>query len=85
MRIFGRERETLKIKKVRACRAVYQLHQEHEEIEIELHTEDGEKLTLQLPFRLAPQLVQQLTIAHEAINPPMRTGSRAADWAGMMD
>lgn len=82
MRIFGKERQSLRIKRMRACRALFMNGEGTEEIEIQLITDDGEKLDLQVPYRLAPGLIQQLTSAHEAISPPVRS-TRAADWLGM--
>lgn len=83
MRIFGRKRETLRIKKAVACRALYMDGPGTQEINITLHTEDGERLDLQLPFLAAPALIGQLTDAYEAIVPPLsRRNNQAAGWDG---
>lgn len=71
MRIFGRERQSLRIKKVRAVRAVYADGEGTEEIEIHLITEEGQRLDLQLHHRLAPDLIGDLTDAYQAIVPPL--------------
>lgn len=82
MKIFGRNRESLRIKKVRASRAVF-INQDVQEVEINLITEDGERLDLQLPSRLVPGLIQGLSIAYTAINPPLRSGDWQSSWQGM--
>lgn len=71
MKIFGKERESLRIKAARSCRALYMDGNGTEEIEIHLITDDGQRLDLQLPHRLAPALIGELTDAYEAINPPL--------------
>lgn len=83
MFIFGKKRESLRIKKVQAARAVFMDGNGTEEIEIRLRTDDGERLDLQLPYRLAPRLVQELMIAHDAISPPMRLGQWNSQQQGM--
>lgn len=82
MKIFGKRRESLRIKKIRASRAVF-VNQDVQEVEIQFVTEDGERLDLQMPSRLAPALIQELTIAYQAINPPLRSGSYESTWQGM--
>lgn len=83
MKIFGKKRESLRIKKSRACRALYADGPGTEEIEIHLITEEGERLDLQLHHRSVPELIGQLTDAYEAINPPLsRRNNPAATWAG---
>lgn len=81
MRIFGKERQSLRVKKIRACRALYVDGDGTEEIEIHFITEEGQRLDLQIPHRAAPELIGQLTDAYEAINPPLsRRNNREADW-----
>ena len=83
MRIFGRERQSLRIKKLRAVRALYADGPGTEEIHIELLTETGEKLALQFHHRSVPALIGELTDAYEAINPPLsRRTNMAAGWDG---
>lgn len=83
MFIFGKKRESLRIKKSRACRALYVDGNGTEEIEVHLITEEGHRLDLQLPHRQVPALIGQLTDAYEAINVPLhyrRNGQ--AGWDG---
>lgn len=83
MFIFGKKRESLRIKQSKACRALYMDGAGTEEINIMLVTEEGEKLDLQIPHRMAPDLIGQLTDAYEAINPPLsRRNNAAASWDG---
>ncbi len=83
MKIFGKNKESLRIKKVRACRALYADGPGTEEIEVHLITADGERLDLQLHHRSVPELIGQLTDAYEAINPPLnRRNNPAAGWSG---
>lgn len=83
MKIFGRVRDSLRIKKVKASRALYMDGPGTQEIEISLLTDDGERLDLQFPYHLAPQLIHELTSAYEAINPPISRGfNPASGWAG---
>lgn len=85
MKIFGKERQSLRIKKVKASRAVFMNDQGTQEIEVTVLTEDGEKLTLQMPPQLAHVLVREVGAAYEAINPPIHQGwgQGAAQWDGM--
>lgn len=81
--IFGKKRESLRIKKSKACRALYVDGHGTEEINILLITEEGHRLDLQIPHRMAPDLIGQLTDAYEAINPPLsRRNNQAAGWDG---
>lgn len=84
MRIFGKERQSLRIQKVKASRAVF-INQDVQEVEISLITEDGERLDLQLPSRLAPKLIQEMMLSYQAIHPPIQTGGFQATWQGMDD
>ena len=81
MKIFGRNRESLRIKKAQACRALFVDGNGTQEIEIRLRTEEGDELALQIPFLMAPALIGQLTDAYEAIVPPLsRRNNPAAQW-----
>lgn len=83
MKIFGRERETLLIKAVRAVRAKYMDGPGTEMIEIHLRTEGNYRLDLHVPQQLAPELIGQLTDAYEAINPPLHLRhNRQSSWDG---
>ncbi len=83
MKIFGKERENLRVKKIRASRAVIALHEEVVECTISMITEDDERLDLVIPDKWLPFLIQDLTMTYEAIHPPLRSGSRQATWQGM--
>ena len=84
MKIFGKDREHLRIQKIKASRAVMVMARENiVECNITMITEDGEKLDLTIPDRLLPHLIQSLTITYEAIHPPLRSGNRQALWNGM--
>lgn len=81
MKIFGRNRDSLRIKKAQATRALFMDGNGTQEIEIRLRTEEGDELALQIPFLLAPVLIGQLTDAYEAIVPPLsRRNNPAAQW-----
>lgn len=83
MKIFGRERDSLRIKKIKAARALFMDGNGTEELEVKFLTDDGQILTLQIPHRLAPALIGELTDAYEAINPPLsRRNNQAAHWDG---
>lgn len=71
MRIFGKERQSLRVKKVKAARALYALGEGYEEVEVTFVTEEGDRLTLQIPHRRVPALIGELTDAYEAINVPL--------------
>jgi hypothetical protein len=82
MMIFGKKRDSLRIKRIRASRAVF-VNQDIQEVHIEFITEDGERLTLQLASRMVPGLIGDLTDSYEAINPPLsRRSNGAAGWEG---
>lgn len=83
MKIFGRERQSLRIDKARACRALYADGPGTEEVEVHLITEEGQRLDLQFHHRSIPDLIGQLTDAYEAINPPLnRRVNPASGWSG---
>jgi hypothetical protein len=83
MRIFSKERESLRIRKARASRAIY-VDKDVQEIDLEVETEDGERLTLRMSPRVAHTIISHMQTSYEAINPPLNRGS-AAQWDGMMD
>ena len=83
MKLFGKERESLRIKEVSAARAVMVLHEEVTEVNIRVKTEEGQVLDLQFPERLLNDLLLELSDVYEAIHPPLRRGSRVAGWMGM--
>ena len=83
MKLFGKNKETLQVKRWRAVRAMFVIGDGHEEVEIQLITKDNEKLTLRVPQREVPQLIGELTDAYEAINPPLsRRRNGQAGWDG---
>ena len=83
MKIFGKERDSLKIKAVRAVRAKYAIEAGTEEVEVHLKTSEGHRLDLQFSIRDIPNLIGELTDAYEAINPPLsRRNNAAASWDG---
>lgn len=83
MKLFGKERESLRIKKIRASRAVIDHIEEKVECNVRLLTEDGELLDLIIPDSILPYFIQDLSITYEAIHPPLRSGNRQAQWNGM--
>lgn len=86
MKLFGRERETIKVKKVAAGRAVYQgVETTHTEIEIKLITTDGEKLMIQMPLQQAFHLIRDLHLSYQAAVPPLTMGNYQSQWQGMDD
>ena len=82
MRIFGRDRQSLRIKKVRAARCKYMDGPGTEEVEVRLMTDGGEILDLQVPFQLIPKLIGELTDSYESIVPPL---SRRQNWQAGWD
>lgn len=81
--IFGKKRESLRIKKAKAARALYADGPGTEEIEVRLLTENGERLDLQFHHRAIPYLIGELTDAYESINPPLsRRHNYNAGWEG---
>jgi hypothetical protein len=85
MKIFGKRRESLKVKKVRAARAVYMDGPGTEEIEITFLTEGNELLTLRMRPHLTHVLIRELASAYEAVAPPLRTNTEYAVWDGMQN
>ena len=83
LKIFGKRRESLRIGGVKASRALFENHVGNQEVHIELVTEEGDILTLQIPPHHIPKLVMELSNAYEAINPPLRRNMGPADWYGM--
>lgn len=86
MKLFGKNKETLRIKKVAATRAIYQGPDTTQtEIEIKLKTEDGEKLTLLMPLEQARFFIRDVQSAYTAAAPPLFTGTYESQWQGMDD
>jgi hypothetical protein len=82
---FFKGKEDTRVKKIKASRAVYDLHTNSEEVEITFINEDGEKLTLRLNVHQTHSLIMELTTAYDAIRPPLSRGNYAAGWMGMED
>lgn len=83
MRIFRRNTETLGIKRLRACKAIFQLEREVIEVQIDLETHDKERLQLQINPASLPDLIGELTDIYESINPPLnRRRNQNASWEG---
>jgi hypothetical protein len=83
MKLFGKNKETLRIKRVKVARALYADGPGTQEIEVRLMTEDGEILDLQFHHFLAPEFIGQMTDAYESIVPPLaRRGNAQASWDG---
>jgi hypothetical protein len=72
------------IVKIGAARALL-LEPDLNEIEITLQLRGKINLRLRLRPRLARKLIQELTIAYEAINPPLHKSYNPADTLGMYD
>lgn len=72
----------LQVKRFRMSRAIYNTP-DNQELELELETEDGEKVTLYFRSHMVPSLVSDMIDTYEAINPPLNRGSRQAGWYGM--
>lgn len=85
MRIFRKERQSLRIDRIRAARALFMDGHGTEEIEVTFRTEEGDILTLQMKPHLAHRLVNEVSIAYQAICPPIRQYDGAAQWLGMDD
>ncbi|HEV7949949.1 MAG TPA: hypothetical protein VGP24_09300 [Glaciihabitans sp.] len=86
MWLFGKNRETVKVKKIAAGRAVYQgVDTTQTEIEIKLITTDKERLTILVPLQQAMHLIRDLNISYQAAVPPLHTGRYESQWQGMDD
>lgn len=85
MWIFGKERQSLRIRKACAARAKYMDGPGTEEVEVRLLTDDGHTLDLQLKPQAVHQLINDLATAYEAICPPITRGMGYARWEGMQD
>lgn len=85
MRLFGRERESIRVKKIRGSRAVIALHEEQVECNLRLVTEDGEVLDIIVPDKELPVLIQDLVITYQAIHPPIRFGNWNSQQDGMQN
>jgi hypothetical protein len=87
MKLFGKDKDTLRVQRIRASRAIYIRpgNPEEQEIELQLITEDGERLDLRMRTGLARQLILDLSDSYEAIAPPLTRGSRNAGFLGMQD
>lgn len=86
MKLWGKNKERLKIKKIAAARSVYQgLDTTRTTVEVKMRTEDGEKLELEMELTTARQLIRDLTIAYTAAVEPLHTGQYESQWQGMDD
>lgn len=81
---FFKGKESTRVKKIGASRAIY-VNPDLNEIHITFISEDNEKLTLELSPSQARDLIEFMTVSYQAINPPLRGGSYAANWQGMTD
>lgn len=79
---FFKGRESTHVKSIRASRAMY-ISPDVQEINIEFIAETGEHLTLQLTPDQARDLILHMTSSYQAIRPPLRGNTAAADWEGM--
>jgi len=79
---FFKGKEDTYVKKIRAVRAKY-VDPDHNEINIDFVNEAGAQLTLRLKPEQARTLINELSNAYEAINPPLRRGNNYSDWQGM--
>lgn len=81
MKIFGRNKESLVIQRIRATRAVF-VNEDVQEVHIDFITNTGERLVLQLNPKMVPSLIGELTDSYEAINPPL---SHRRNWTAGWD
>lgn len=80
---FFRSRDTAKVTKVVASRAVFE-SQDIQRVDVRFRNDDGDELTLEFHPDIVPNLILELSTAYEAIRPPLRgTGGHAAGWNGM--
>lgn len=73
------QKHSIRVKKIRASRAVYH-DSEILRIEIEIHTEYGDKLVLEMTPKQAHALISQTTVAYQAIFPPVRKSQEPYAW-----
>lgn len=78
MNLFNRP-SPIPIRKASAARAVFE-SQDISRIDLTLITTEGDKLKLELHPDAAYNLIQSMTIAYEAIRPPMRSARSAQLW-----
>jgi hypothetical protein len=65
--------EAIRVLGIVASRAVYSDPDVKERVEVRIKVEGGYKLTLDMNITQCTTLIQQLTAAHDAINPPLRS------------
>lgn len=87
MMLFGKKRESIRVAKIRASRAIYVRpgNPDEQEVELQLITEDGERLDLRMRTGVVRQLILDLNDSYEAIVPPLTRGNRNAGFLGMSD
>lgn len=84
MKLFGREREMLRVKKAKSSRAVY-VDTDIQRVEIKLLVEDGQFLTLDMDLDTVHTMVIELSNAYSACRPGLSRGSYQSQWQGMED
>lgn len=77
-RIFNRPL-AVSVHKIEASRAIFE-SQDTQRIDLRLTTDEGDTLTLELRDRHAFELIQQLTIAYQAIHPSLPSSGYGQHW-----
>ena len=83
--MFFKGKTNLRIKKIRAARAIFENELGTQEIELTVLTDNNERITFQMPPQLAHKLVTEVGSAYEAIAPRLFKGTDYATWDGMQD
>lgn len=84
MKFFG-GKESVNVRSVGATRAVIDQTAEIEKVEIIFENDEGRKLSMMLTAKQAATLWHNLADAYEAINPPLKRGTKYAEYLGMKD
>lgn len=80
-RLFG-SKLAVPVDRIQACRSVFE-SADVQRIDINFVTDNAERLTLECKPKQVAELIVQLTIAYNAINPPLPTGQGQATHWGM--
>lgn len=78
----NRQKEVLRVQKAKASRAIFE-SEEVQRIDVTLLVEGDNLLKLEFTAETARALIQQMSASYEAMRPPLRHNTSAADWMGM--
>jgi hypothetical protein len=82
LKLFGRNKETLRVEKVKITRAVFE-GPDTVRVDITLKVEGNNILQLECSPDVLRDIILQGGNAYDAIRPPLATGRYQATWQGM--